>query len=337
MGDPGVVLTEARSRLVPVLRKLIEELPPNIREVASYHFGWPEEQSRVRQHKGGKYIRPALLFAVARAVGGDQDRALSAAVAVELVQQFTLLHDDIVDNDEERHGRPAAWVVFGRDRTMIVGDALLALGIRFAQTAGPETATILADCVVTLCEGQLKDMALGFDAAADPEACLVAARQKTGELVKATCAIAAEVSGCDRRVTACLEVYGMDLGTAFQLGNDLLGIWGSSAETGKQAGADLLAGKQTFPAAVALRSPTAAGRELDALLARHPLSEEEKQRAAHLAESAGAVRTTLEKIRELTRSASDALRSAVPDPRDREELEMFVAMAERHFDPARAK
>ncbi|WP_086824924.1 polyprenyl synthetase family protein [Allokutzneria sp. NRRL B-24872] len=331
MHDPGTILAEARERLVPRLHELVRGLPPNVREVASYHFGWAGQASK---SPGGKHIRPALLFAVARAVGGDPDRALSAAVAVELVQQFTLLHDDIVDGDEQRHGRPAAWTIFGRDRAMIAGDALLALGLRSALTVGPACAIALADCVVTLCEGESKDMALGFDVVADPVACLDAAREKTGELVKATCAVAAETSGCDSRVAARLGAYGSDLGTAFQLGNDLLGIWGAPTTTGKRIGGDLVAGKQTFPIAVALRSPTSAGRDLRALLAGEPLSETEVLRAARLARETGAVETTQAKIRELTVSALEALRSAVADPGRRGELEMFVDMAQRHFDPA---
>ena len=112
-------LNRARELVWPALRAAVDTLEPNLRAVAVHHFGWDEDGAG-----GGKAVRPALALASAAAVGAPPETAVDGAVAVELVHNFSLLHDDIMDRDQERHHRPTAWTVFGDARAIVAGDAL---------------------------------------------------------------------------------------------------------------------------------------------------------------------------------------------------------------------
>src|SRR5690625_669852 len=126
-GRSGVELLEwSRSLVDPALRLAVERLPESVRDVAPYHFGWHDEQGQ-QADGGGKSGRPALVLLAARAVGGSAERALPAACAAELVHNFTLLHDDVMDHDLTRRRRPTCWSVFGSDAAILTGDALLTL------------------------------------------------------------------------------------------------------------------------------------------------------------------------------------------------------------------
>ncbi|CAM5373777.1 hypothetical protein SMICM304S_02454 [Streptomyces microflavus] len=126
-GHEAAALLERTRRLVdPHLRSAVESLPGGIRRIAMYHFGWENADGTPAAGQAGKAIRPALVLAAARALGGDPERAVRAAVAVELAHNFTLLHDDVIDEDTTRRHRPTAWAVFGVPDAIITGDAMLA-------------------------------------------------------------------------------------------------------------------------------------------------------------------------------------------------------------------
>src|SRR5579884_3825829 len=120
-------VTAARDVIEPALRRAVDELAPVMRTIARYHFGWADEHGKDTQGGGGKALRPALTLLSAEAAGGCATSALPAAVAVELVHNFSLLHDDVMDGDLERRHRPTAWTVYGSGPAVLAGDALLSL------------------------------------------------------------------------------------------------------------------------------------------------------------------------------------------------------------------
>ncbi|GHJ95307.1 polyprenyl synthetase [Streptomyces sp. NE5-10] len=273
---PGAValLDRTRTAVDPQIRSTVETLPGSIRRVAMYHFGWEDADGTPAAGQAGKAIRPALVLAAARALGAEEGRAVKAAAAVELAHNFTLLHDDIVDEDPTRRHRPTAWTVFGIPDALMAGDAMNALALRLlAEDPHPASAAAtarLAACVIELCAGQQADCA--FETRGPREVsldeCVAMATAKTGALLGCSCALGALYAGAGEEEVAALDSFGREAGLAFQLIDDLIGIWGDPERTGKPAGADLVARKKSLPVVAALTSGTAAGEELAELYFR---------------------------------------------------------------------
>jgi geranylgeranyl diphosphate synthase, type I len=282
--DLAQVLTETRELAGPAHRAVIDGLPAGIRHVAGYHVGWWDAEGRPCAW-AGKALRPALAFACARAAGGDPADAVPAAVAVELMHDFSLLHDDVMDGDLTRRHRPAAWTVFGTGEAILAGDALLAAAFRLPRP-GPQ-AHVLADALAELCHGQSSDLA--FEARMDVglAECLSMAERKTGALIGAACQLGALAAGAGPEAAESYRALGRRLGVAFQLADDLLGIWGDPEVTGKPAGGDLTSRKKSLPVVAALTSGTTPGDQLARLYRREDPDEQGMARAARLIEDAG--------------------------------------------------
>ncbi|MFE6859615.1 polyprenyl synthetase family protein [Nocardia sp. NPDC057668] len=283
-------LERAQRLTAPILRGAVDNLPGELRLMAGYHLGWWDAEGVPAASAPGKGLRPALVLAAARALGAGPDAALHAAAAIELVHNFTLVHDDVMDGDVLRRGRPTVWRVWGVDDAVLVGDALHGLAIwtladapRAAQTGMGR----LAEAVIELCLGQHFDCAetsLGLTV----EDCMQTLRYKTGALLGCACALGAVCAEAAPEAIAAMDGFGRELGVAFQLADDLLGIWGDPALTGKPRGSDLLRHKMTLPMLAALESDTAAGREFAELYsADRPLDAASAAHAADLVERAG--------------------------------------------------
>jgi geranylgeranyl diphosphate synthase type I len=249
-------------------------------------------RTRSRRPGAGKALRPALTLLSARAASAAPERGVPAAVAVELVHNFSLLHDDIMDGDTERRHRPTAWTVYGTGAAILAGDAMLALAqdILLEDTAsqGVWAARALSAAVQRLIAGQGADLA--FEQRGDvslPE-CLTMASDKTAALMACACSIGSIHVGAPPQLAMGLAAFGAHAGLAFQLTDDLLGIWGSPQVTGKPVRSDLRARKKSLPVVAALCADVPEARELAALLARaEALSEDDLVLAAALVEAAG--------------------------------------------------
>ncbi|MFD3679491.1 family 2 encapsulin nanocompartment cargo protein polyprenyl transferase [Streptomyces sp. NPDC058613] len=291
--EAAVLLDRARETVNPELRRTIEGLPGAMRRVAMYHFGWEHADGTPAAGNAGKAIRPALVLASAQALrgpGGPADDALRAAAAVELAHNFTLLHDDVIDKDVRRRGRATAWTVFGTPDAIVAGDAMMALALRLlAEDPHPASAAAsarLASCVIELCAGQQADCAFEQRPHVSLDECLTMATAKTGALLGCACALGALYAGAGPDEVDAMDAFGREAGLAFQLIDDLIGIWGDPGHTGKPAGADLIARKKSLPVVAALTSGTAAGEELAALYAG-PMTGDDVHRAAAAVDRAG--------------------------------------------------
>ncbi|MET9322498.1 family 2 encapsulin nanocompartment cargo protein polyprenyl transferase [Streptomyces sp. NPDC003038] len=288
--EAAALLERTRETVDPELRRTVESLPGSMRRVAMYHFGWEQADGTPAAGHAGKAIRPALVLAAAQAVDGSAEDAVRAAVAVELAHNFTLLHDDVIDKDVRRRGRATAWTVFGIPDAIITGDAMMALALRLlAQDPHPAAAAAsarLAACVIELCAGQQADCAFEQRAHVSLDECLTMATAKTGALLGCACALGALYAGAGPDEVDAMDAFGREAGLAFQLIDDLIGIWGDPGHTGKPAGADLLARKKSLPVVAALTSGTTAGEELAALYAG-PMSGDDVRRAADAVDRAG--------------------------------------------------
>jgi geranylgeranyl diphosphate synthase, type I len=329
------VVGEAAGIVLPALREACERLSPQIAAVVGYHVGWLDTGGRPADLRGGKSVRGALALCSARAAGADASAGIPGAVAVELVHTFSLLHDDIMDGDRERHGRPAAWAAFGQARAILAGDAALALAYRVLLDAGPvgggAALESLATATERLIDGQALDLDLGGRVDATPEDCIRMCAGKTGALLECAASIGAVLAGAGRAVVEPLAAFGGHLGLAFQAVDDLLGIWGDPAVTGKPVFGDLVQRKTSLPVAIALGAGGEDGRELANLLGRTGLDAAQIERAAALVESCGGRAGAAEQAAAELALGLAALDGAPIDPGARAELAAiarFVAARE---------
>ena len=251
-------VTRGREAFAVAMTTALERLHPRLRLVAAYHRGLVDANGNPIPQKGGKLLRPALVMLGAEGVGASAAEAMPAAVASELVHDFSLLHDDLMDGDTERRHRPTAWVVFGLGPAVLAGDGLLSLATEIVQEAeGPgraEAERILARAVARLVTGQADD--LTFETRLDVTFAdyLAMASGKTSALLSCSAAIGAALVGADRAAISGLADFGEHLGLAFQLVDDLLGLVGEPEVTGKPVLSDLRSRKKTAPLLLALES-----------------------------------------------------------------------------------
>lgn len=311
------ILDNARVLVEPAYRETVGELPATVRTVVGYHIGWWDADGTPRR-TAGKALRPALTLRCAAAAGMDEPAAaIPAAVAVELVHDFSLLHDDVMDADPTRRHRPAAWTQFGVGLAVLAGDALLTEAVRLAASGprGGPAALIIADVLRDLCRGQAADIAFEGRDEIGLDECVDMAAGKTGALLGAACRLGALAAGADAVTAESYLRFGRDLGLAFQLVDDLLGIWGDPQATGKPVGADLAARKKSLPVTAALASGTPAGEHLRTLLrGREPFDPAAVRLAASLVEDAGGRAWAEHEAARRVDAAITALTAARPRP-----------------------
>jgi geranylgeranyl diphosphate synthase type I len=317
------VLAWAAELVTPALRTAIERLDPTNRALASYHLGWTD-RAGTPCRGGGKGMRPALALLSAHAVGGPASVALPGAVAVELVHNFSLVHDDVMDGDTRRRGRDTVWAVWGVPSAVLTGDALLGLAIEvLLEVPTPPRAQAAALITATtreLIDGQTRDLEFETRARVGTEEALLMASGKTGALLGASAAIGAILAGGEEAQVHALARYGRQLGVAFQLVDDLLGIWGDPHRTGKPVYSDLRTGKKSLPVAYALNAGGPISRRLSELLADPERRVRHAEDAADLVLAAGGRDWAAAEARRRMNAALEALRAAPFDLITRAEL-----------------
>jgi len=224
-----------------------------LHDMLAYHMGWQGELKNVETR--GKRIRPLLVLLSCSAAGGDWTRALPGATAVELVHNFSLIHDDIEDHSPLRRGRPTIWKKWGIPQAINTGDAMFALAhleaIRLSKTVSPSIALkaveILQSTCLHLTQGQYLDLSYESKNDLTIEDYWQMVEGKTAALMAACTKLGAMVANLDDNKSTFYHKFGWMLGMAFQVQDDLLGIWGNSSLTGKSSQSDLVTGKITLP------------------------------------------------------------------------------------------
>lgn len=281
LADPGEsvdatarrVLGRYQSAITDGLLAAVELLPTEIAGPSRYHLGL-EPGARP-----GKALRPTLTMLIAEGLGGSAEWARQLGVAVQLIHDFSLVHDDIVDEDLSRRGQPALWVRDGMATALNTGDALLTAAFLAISRSGvpPAMSRLAADTLGTatleMVAGQQSDIAATGQPPADLSKYLRMVELKTGALMGAATAMGAVASRASLEVVAACESFGRTLGIAFQLRDDTLGVFGDAEETGKPVGNDLLRRKQGLPLLLALNAKGELGRTAESWLDPSGLSE----------------------------------------------------------------
>lgn len=281
----------------------------------TYHLGWEGQDAGVKAT--GKRVRSTLLLLTCAAAGADWRKALPAAAAVELLHNFSLIHDDIQDNSEERRGRRTLWAIHGTAQALNAGDAMFALahmsleGLEknYSTTVYAAAARLLPRTSLQLTQGQYLDLAYESIKELDLEAYWPMVWGKTAMLIRACTQLGALVAGATGRELKAYLTFGEKLGLAYQVHDDLLGIWGDPAEMGKSAHSDLLSGKKSLPVLYALQKKGAfAKRWTDG-----GVPPAEVKEYAKMLETEGARDYTREQSDKLTAEALAALAAAKPE------------------------
>lgn len=254
--QPPAALSRNRERLEDHLRALLDsQQPPALRRMLRYHLGWEDADGRPASH-AGKRLRPSLTLLVCEALGGSVEMALPLASAVELVHAFSLVHDDVQDRDRLRHGRDTVWAVWGEAQAINAGDALMAIAqqnVASSATAGlsAEAAltanALLAARTLEMVEGQVMDIEFEKRSDITEDEYLAMVARKTGALFDAALALGAIAARVPPPIGEAMGRCGRSLGIAFQVRDDVLGIWGDESRTGKPSGADIRRRKKSLP------------------------------------------------------------------------------------------
>lgn len=285
-----------------------------LHRMIAYAMGWEGEGAGAAAQ--GKRIRPLLVLLTTAAAGGKWQAALPAAAAVELLHNFSLIHDDIQDNSPLRRGRPAVWCQWGIPQAINTGDTLYALAHmalqRLVETTSPETtlqaARLFHHASLHLTQGQYLDLSYASRPRLTVEDYWPMIEGKTAALLEACTGLGALVAGVDEAVLQAYRQFGRLLGLAFQVQDDLLGIWGDASQTGKSTESDLVEGKKSLSVLYGLEK----GGKFAERWQAGPISPAEAPALAELLEAEGGRHFTEQTAARLTQEAMEALEIAHP-------------------------
>ncbi len=263
-----------------------------------YHLGWVNERFQPASADVGKRLRPTICLLAAEASGRDYHIALPAAAAIELVHNFSLIHDDIEDRSNERRHRPTVWRLWGEPHAINAGDGLLMVARlalhRLLEKGVPnETVLTLArafdETCLFLCQGQFLDMSFEERTDVSVEMYLEMIGGKTAALISFSAYAGALLGGDDARAAEGYRRFGRELGLAFQIVDDVLGIWGDPAVTGKPAAEDILCKKKSLPVVYAFEKARGTRKKaLDEIYAKPTIEAEDVPRVLELLGELGA-------------------------------------------------
>jgi geranylgeranyl diphosphate synthase, type I len=234
-----------------------------------YHMGWQDEHGHPCNRESGKFVRPYLCLLSCQAVGGDTSAIIPAAAAIELIHKFSLIHDDIEDASHERHHRPTVWRLWGQSQAINAGDAMFTLayvallklkdsGIADERIVG--STKILSMACLELCEGQYLDLEYENRLDITVGDYLDMAARKTAALFAASTSLGAYLGNEDSKLVDFFNLFGKELGMAYQIRDDIMGIWGREESTGKSA-SDISQRKKTLPVVYGLQNGKDEARE----------------------------------------------------------------------------
>jgi geranylgeranyl diphosphate synthase type I len=332
-----------RTELNEYLRTTLPKSSPALLcRMMHYHLGWEDEQGRPLAEGAGKALRPTLCLWACQAMGGDWRTALPAAAALELVHNFSLVHDDIQDGDKERRHRPTVWSLWGQPQAINAGDSLLILGhlvmLRLEERGvAPakviEACRVLDEACLTMIKGQCLDIGFEGDQEVSVEAYLDMIAKKTGVLLGASLHLGALVAVDDEPTVSRFARCGYLLGLAFQIRDDILGVWGAADVIGKPVAADIRRRKKCLPVVYAMAVAQAEEREqLLRLYSQGAPSDEDVGTVLQLLDSHRAYDYCQQMAQERIEQALAELAPVDMEPTARHELEAVARfLLEREF------
>jgi geranylgeranyl diphosphate synthase type I len=301
-----------RAALVePVLLSYAESNYPQIGEMLSHPI-----------RAGGKRIRPAVVLLACEAVGGNPKRILSAAASVELLHTFTLVHDDIMDADSERRGKPTVHAIWGEGMGIVVGDTLYAKAFKSlsdVRKKGVDAGRVL-DAIDALNwaneevhEGQMLDMSFEKRDGVTEAEYITMIEKKTAALLEGSLKIGCILGGGDRSELKALSSYGRNVGVAFQIQDDLLDLTADESKLGKPVGSDIRQGKKSLIVIHALQNlPKAHASRLSSMLGSKSMDDKKLAEAIALIQESDSIDYSKERVEKMSAEAKKSLMKLPP-------------------------
>lgn len=330
------VLERYREEVQRALRDALPSGEMLLQVPLQYQMGWVDKDGNPTNGSEGhgKAIRPTLCLLACEALDGDWRRALPAAAALELVHNFSLIHDDIQDGDVERRHRPTLWRVLGKPRALAAGNAMLAYALRgldrladggFSSEIRLRVSSILMERCLEMIEGQYLDLSYEGRLDVDTRQYVEMVSRKTGALMQCATEMGAVLAGQTEEVVRLMARCGHAMGVAFQIRDDILGIWGDSAVTGKAAGNDIWRRKKSFPVVYALEHARGASRDrLLQAYSKREITVDDVEQVMLLLEEVGAQLSAQTLAEDMASDALDALDKVPMAPCGREAISALI-------------
>lgn len=315
--------------------ELLEEIKERAKLVDKFIEASIPEKEPLKLHQavrwlprvGGKRLRPVISMLCCEAVGGKREDVLPFSVSLELLHNFTLVHDDIMDHAKERRGVETTHLRFGEPTAILAGDVLLSRAVELAleiknPTVSGKLALMLASTTIVICEGQQLDIEMGNLQEFREKDYYELVTRKTGVLFEIACKGGTLVGGAPEELVESMGRYGMNLGVGFQIADDCLDLIGG--ETGKARGGDIREGKRTLPILHALQQSSPELRKtLISLLGNNNSRQKDINFACSMIQENGSIGWAMEKARENVKRAKAEL-AILRDSRQKEMLEMLA-------------
>ena len=266
------------------LRSNLDLHGPSVYDMLRYYMGWANEDGAPIAAMTGKAVRPTLCLFGCEAVGGSVKLAIPAAVALEFIHNFSLVHDDIQDEDVTRHNRKTLWAVWGKPKALVAGNVLrvvadIALHALEGEGLEPKRSLtavgLLTESYLEMIEGQYLDLLYEGRPDISMDDYLRMISRKTGALLRCSLNLGAAVGTDDRETIAAIRECGRALGYVFQIRDDVLGVWGEEEITGKPVGADIRRKKNSYPVVYTMEAATDQDRDYISSIYLKPELEEE--------------------------------------------------------------
>ena len=270
MTDIDSIWKRFRPELEAELKYVVGRASLPLYDMMRYHMGWIDEFGHTQDNIAGKRLRPILCLLACHVLGGQWRQALPVAASVELVHNFSLIHDDIQDSSTERRGRPTVWYIWGQPQAINAGDAMHALALssllRLEDIGVPHStmvraARVLGEASLRLSEGQYRDLSYESHMGISIDDYFAMISGKTAALFSSSLEIGAVMATDKESRISHMRTFGHALGMTFQVHDDILSIWGDESTTGKSSASDIQMKKKTLPVIYALEKAKGADRE----------------------------------------------------------------------------
>ena len=297
MANPALNIAAKRSATLPaIFHKYKARINAALREsltgdglpvyqMLRYFMGWSDMHGNPQRGTEGKALRPTLCLFACDATGGSVTRALPAAISLELIHNFSLIHDDIQDRDKTRHHRPTLWAVWGEAKALVAGNILRVIADRYlwrlqeegvSYVEALEVSGLLTQAYLEMIEGQYLDLSYEGRPDIGMADYLSMISRKTGALIPCALNIGALIGSRDAATVQAFRECGRSLGLVFQIRDDVLGIWGDEKATGKPVAADIRRKKNTLPVVYAMSQAQGSDKDLlSKIYQGHTVGEEE--------------------------------------------------------------
>ena len=340
--DPQQILERYRTEIDDELRSIFAQRASPLYDMMRYHMGWIDADGRPLEGEGGKALRPTLCLLACQAVGGDYRITLPVAASLELIHNFSLIHDDIEDQSPQRRHRPTVWWLWGVPQAINAGDAMYALArwallrLEDRGVTPPKVlraARILDETCLRLCQGQYLDISYQDRLDIGVDAYLEMIGGKTASLIESALWVGAMLGTDDETVIERFRQCGRGLGLAFQMRDDVLGVWGEEMATGKSAATDIQEKKKSLPIIYALEKATGHEKaQLVRLYHKESLESEDVAQVRKILDALGAQGYVQGKAREHCRQALAELDGISLRSPAQEELRTLAAfLVEREY------